>query len=256
MPRSSNNSLKSVTPMSDRLSSDQLSCISEEGKVILTQINDKLDTSVAQILARLDEHIVKIKELEGHVLRLKLENTDMRERLDELEADQRDTSLIISGESIPNSVNGENVASITQDLIKSKLNYELPLSTISAAYRIGKKPTTQAPDRRPILLKLQHGGTKNDLRRAGKTVKPTNLYINENLIPSRARILQILRRAKRKYPNKISACGSQNGRVYVWLTASTEGGNNTKVFVNNESKLEDLCVKSLGVHSSDLDGRQ
>ena len=253
MPRNSNNSRKAGSLIDDNLSSDDMGGLSEEGKLILSNIIEKLNTAVAQILSRYDEQSVKVDQLELQVSKLKRENSEMMNRMDELEADQRDSSLIISGKSVPGYVNGENVSSVARDLLKSKLNYELPLTSITSAQRLGRKPASQASDVRPILLKLQHHSIKYDLRRAARTVKPANIFINDNLVPRRAKILRVLRAAKKKFPNKISACGSYNGRVFVWLTAASDTSKNLKVFVNTDDKLEDVCVKTLGIQQSDLD---
>ena len=253
MPRSSNNSRKATQLLDDNLSSvDDHEGLSEEGKMILDRITDKLNIAVTQILSKFDEHLHKIVVLEKQVAEYKHENIELRERLDDVECEQRGSSLIISGDAVPCSVDGENVASVVSDLVKNKLNYKLPHASIVAAYRLGKKSASQAPDKRSILLKVNHSDTKNDLRRAARSVKPSSLFINENLIPRRAKILRTLRAAKRRFPGKVSACGSQNGRIYVWLTSSSDTGKNLKVFVNCEDKLDDICVKTFGLHFSEI----
>ena len=55
---------------------------------------------------------------------------------------------------------------------------------------------------------------KNDLLQACISGTPRDLYINESLTPGRAKVLFTLRLAKRRFPDKIAACGSHDGRVY------------------------------------------
>lgn len=93
-----------------------------------------------------------------------------------------------------------------------------------------------------------------DLLVACRTVKPQNIYINENLTPGRANILYTLRQAKKRFPGKLAACGSQDGRVYAWIKPKVATGKNTKVFINDKVKLETFCQDTFDVQVSQLLG--
>lgn len=161
------------------------------------------------------------------------------------------TPLFFSGD-IPAASPNENVVSTLQGVFKSKLNYEIPNSAISTAYRVGKKVPTQSPDKRNIVFKLSSKDIKNDIRGACRSVKPSNLYVNESLIPSRSKILYALRSAKRQFPDKVAACGSVEGKVYCWLKPPSPPGNNSRVFINTMAKLEEICSSFIGTTSSSL----
>jgi len=90
------------------------------------------------------------------------------------------------------------------------------------------------------------------LLRAARAVKPDNLYITENLTKTRSKILYGLRQAKRRFPRKINGCGSQDGRVFVWVTTPDPSAKNTKLFINTLVRFGELCEKTLGVDAADL----
>ena len=128
----------------------------------------------------------------------------------------------------------------------------LPTEEITAAFRLGSKPNSQGADRRNILLKMKREDTKRDILAACRTTKPNNLFIKDDLIPARAKILFALRQAKRRFPAKVMSCGSRDGSVFVWLRASGDSTNNNKMTVNNFSKLSKLCQFELNIRPSEL----
>ena len=54
---------------------------------------------------------------------------------------------------------------------------------------------------------------------AAKAVRPSQLYVNENLTQGRAKILFALRQVRRRYPNVVSSCESRDGRICVYMKA-------------------------------------
>lgn len=172
---------------------------------------------------------------------------DLCDRLDDLETLERRDMLVLSGDSVPLAAAGEITSRVAVDTLKLKLKCELKADDLLAAFRIGKKPVTQALDKRSIVIKLKHTDVKHDLLMSARRVKPHKLYINENLTPSRSTILYVLRRVKKMHPDKIDACGSYDGRIYAWLRSTQPGARNTKVFLNSENKLESFLDKSIGV---------
>lgn len=225
--------------------------LSEEGKLILSLISEKLDTAVCEILSKISEKDIKMGQLEQKICSLESVNKELRLRLDDVEAEQRGDSLILSGKSLPTVTEGEVTSEVVCSTLKQKLKYNLPINDISASFRLGRKPM-HAPDKRDILIRLRHRDLKESLLISCKTAKPSDLYINENLIPSRSTILFALRKAKKRFPDVIDGCGSMNGRVYVWLRSSNVNGKRVKTYVNCSSDLDDLCKRSLDISSSEL----
>ena len=155
-------------------------------------------------------------------------------------------SLIISGNEVPVENNNEDCTQIARNLIKNKLKYSLNENTQCTAFRVGKPPSTQKPDRRNILVKMENEDLVQDIVRTSKKVKPTNMYFSENLIPKRLAILQILRRLKRTHTANISGCSSVRGRIYAWIPPprpDAPGARVSRILVNTRTQLEDFCSK-------------
>ena len=111
----------------------------------------------------------------------------------------------------------------------------------------------QGADKRNIMLKLCNSEIKKDILGACRGVKPLGLFINDDLIPSRATILFALRQAKKKFPSKIAAaCGSQDGRVFAFVKPPNPSAKNQKIFVNSMQKLEEFCSDTLNVQCENL----
>ena len=155
--------------------------------------------------------------------------------------------VVMSGESLPVYTTGENSRQVAADTLKIKLRCQVKCEDMVAAHRIGKKPDSQAADRRSILIRLRDRGLKNDLLHTARKSKPAGLFLNDNLTPSRSTILFALRKAKKLCPEKVIACGSSEGKVFVWLRSAKPGEGNTKIFVNNENKLEKLFSGTFGI---------
>jgi len=180
------------------------------------------------------------------------DNVSLRSRVDDLEAYQRCDSVILSGDNIPLSKFGENTSQIICDAVKQNLNLFLQHSKISSAYRLGRPPGVQKPDNRRILVKFYQRDDRKQLLSACRSVKPTGFYANENLTSARASVLYSLRRLKRKFPGKILSCGSDEGRVYVWMKPPNENARNLRIFVNDYVKFDEICFKDLNVQPNEF----
>ena len=177
-----------------------------EGKAIVSimkkcflQLEDKFDKILKM-------KSCEIEKLNGEVASLKEEVSRLNDLVDESDAYERKNSLIISGSSLPVSTRGENCVDVVVGTIREKFKLVLDKNEVSVAYRIGKPPANQNPDRRPILLKLCRRETKiNVLQSSRKYVLSTpdsthnnrDLYINESLTPAQLHILKTLRDIKR-----------------------------------------------------------
>ena len=221
--------------------------LSEEGKALIQVMTVKLE----EIIRKIDVRDEKIQNLEQDILTLNRDNRKLRERVEDIEAYGRANTFILSGTGLPESSVGENCSSVVCELVKQKLRKELSPNDISVAYRLGKK-ISQGPDKRRLLVKMSRKDTRDELVMACRTMKPVGVYLNEDLTPERANLLYIMRQAKRKCPQKVAACGSQNGQVYVWMKAPNPSAKNQKIIIGDREKLVEICEQSLGLKMSDL----
>ena len=227
-----------------KLSLDKLS---DESRALYTLITSKFESALADLQAKLAVKEAKVDQLDKLVSDLRIYNTELSDRVDELETRERGSSLIISGKNVPLAVDRENVSGVAAETIRNMLRCEVKQSDLIEAYRVGKKPATQKPDRRSLIIKFQRRDLRDDVLRSARTVKPTGIYVNDNLTPLRSDILFKLRQVRKLHPNKIDGCGSSAGRVFVWL--KFDGSPNKKFFVNTTAKLDDLLEKDVGISS-------
>lgn len=235
-----------AAPVSDVTESD-IDQLSEESRVLYMMINSKLD-EVVKTINRKEERISHLEKECGTLRRVVAE---LGERLDELEAGERNDSVVMSGSAIPPGNSNENTIQIVQHIMKNNMNYDISREKITSAYRVGKKSISQGPDKRNILVKFINRDFKIDLIKTCKSYKPADLFVNENLTPHRSEVLSALRRAKRLVPDKISGAGSINGRVFVWLKAHITGSNK-RIFINSRAKLEEQCEVLFGLQPDQL----
>lgn len=165
----------------------------------------------------------------------------------------RRNNIILSGDELSKESSDSCPKFAISNLLRSKLNYELPVSSILSANRLGSRPATQMPDKRNMLVKLIDFSLKKDVLVACKQIKPPNLFANDDLPPLKHKILFALRRAKREFPAKISACGSLDGKVYALLKSPNNAGN-IRIFINTLHRLDDFFTRELKVSYVELIG--
>lgn len=233
-------------------SEDTCNGISEEGKTIVHLLTNKFEKAVQEIKNLIAIKDAKISELERDLITLKKENVDLRDRIDDVEASQRNDTVVMSGDLVPDGSPNEATTEVFAGVIKEHLKIKMAPEDVCDAFRVGRRTLKQGSDRRNILIKLRHSKVKSNLITSCKTVKPKGLYINESLTPQRSAILYALRQAKRRFPGKIDGCGSQDGRTYVWVKTPDEKAKNTKHYINSQNMLENFCNKCLNISASEL----
>ena len=72
--------------------------------------------------------------------------------------------------------------------------------------------------------------------------------MQEDLTQTRNRILYVLRRARRDFPDTVTGCASRNGSVFAWVR--TVGRNrsefhNKKMLINTYARLGTFCSEVL-----------
>ena len=198
----------------------ELSDLSEEGRAIVKLLLAKLEEQEALFTEKLEEKERTMQDIRKENAVLKEKMASLEEQIDDLAVNSRGNDVILSGDRLPASTIGENCPAVITDAIKQDLNYSLDVNQIVSAYRVGKKPSPQGPDKRKILVKLSCRESRNDLIQAAKRVKPSGLFVNESLTPQRSRILYCIRQAKRQYPARVSGhCGKYGRNLkHSWRT--------------------------------------
>jgi len=223
--------------------------LSEEGKLILAMLTKKLDT----LLLKIDERNERIKALEGENADLRTNVEKLEARVDAAECSERLNNIVISGDNVPVATAGENLSQVVTDMFSGRLRYVLSPDNILSAYRVGSKSASQSPDRRSIIVRLRDGEIKRDIMQACRTAKPNKLFVRDNLTATRSRILYVLRKIRKNHPEKIEFCGSQDGKVFVWMKASgLNTGRNQKIFINTEKLLRSKCENEFGVNLAEF----
>ena len=81
------------------------------------------------------------------------------------------------------------------ELIRNKLIVRDHRSDIAVANRLGKKPDTEQPDDRNLLVTLHSEDAESKLLAGAKAAKPHNVFLNKNLIQKRKTIMYVIREA-------------------------------------------------------------
>ena len=240
--------------------------LSPEGKSIVSLVSKRMEALVSNLTSKfsraIDERDQQIVQLKDEISVLKKDLTKFNEKFDDIETQERRNSVIVSGKSTPVCLSGENTKNVASDLLQNVLRTKIDPNDILSASRIGRTPASQQEDRRSFIIKFRHQELASDIVKSSRTIKPSGIFVSENLTPLRHSILRVLRNAKHTDPTLVSGCGSQKGRVYAWAkppnpneggpgTGST-GGRNVKYFVNNTDQLKRFCENTLNKQLEDL----
>lgn len=228
---------------------DDPSGLSAESKLIYSLLSSKLE----KIMDRLEMKDEKIEKLEIENATLRKNLSKLEDRVDNIESRERCCDVILSGNSVPNEKLGENLKQICIDLLRTNLKHVASTDAIVSAYRLGTSSPMRNHGSRNILVKFGERGLKVDLISACRRVQPDGLYIRENLTPAKSSILYSLRQVKRK-SDRIEYCGSQDGRVFVWLKPTDGQGRNNKVYINNTDTFGRFCSDELDLNPDNFMG--
>ena len=256
MPRTSKNS---STPTLRKLPMPNNNILStpEDGSngqlyALLSEKYDNLNAKLDSIIERMDERDSRLERVEQENAMLRDKITKMEERLDEADMVTRRNNLVLSGGELSRLEPGGNSLDEVTKLLKRKLNYVLTPSSVVSAYRMGVKPSNQSTDRRNIMLRLASYEAKVDILSACRTVKPADMYANDDLTPSKASLLYLIRSVKKKFPTKITACGSSDGRLYLFLKPPDSSARNQRVHINSLLQFNRICEQTFGGTPADL----
>ena len=232
------------------LDADLFSKLSNDGKIIVNMLSEHFSKEVTTIKKSFEDGLAERdrvnKKLSEDYAKLKKDLVKMSDRVEELETRERKFDLIISGKSLPAVLPNENSKSIALSLVESSLNYKVNPQDVVKATRVGSHLNKKNPDRRSLLLTFSSPDLVQDVISSAKTIKPPNLFFNENLTVIKHKICKTLRSFKHRFQDKISGCGSKFGRVSAWVKPprpDTRGARDIRVSVNSVDQLEDFCTR-------------
>ena len=187
----------------------------------------------------------KITKLQGEDVSLKIKAIKLEGKLDNYDNYERRDTSVFSGTSLPVEATSEDCKNIVVSVLQSKLKLIVSPQDISTAHRLNTKKAASTKD---IIVKFCRRDTKENIMKSCRTVKPTNLYVNEFLTPIRQTIAYVLRRAKKECPEVISGSTTFEGKNIVWIKPArpnTPGAKNFKMVINTKERLDELCTKTL-----------
>ena len=228
----------SITERVDKLPKDS--------KAVVEILRLLLDETVCKYTSLLKERDDRIHKLETDLVTVKNILNEYESKIDSFESQQFSQDIILSGNSLPPEIDNENCSRMVTTLIRDKLNYNLKVSDVKDAVRMGKKVNNAS--RRNILVTLDNVSTKRDLIKSCRSTKPDQFFINEKLVSRRSSLLFCLRQARKKFPNLISSCNSIDMKVFVWIkppNPTARGAMNLRIEINSFTKLNNFCEKTL-----------
>ena len=114
---------------------DNITTLSEEGKVIVNTIVKVLQTLLESKDQKIDELQSRVKVLENKV-------SDLECQIDDVNQYERRDTIIVSGPSLPRETTNENPTEIVVNAIKANLKLNIDHTDINVAHRMGNKNKT------------------------------------------------------------------------------------------------------------------
>ena len=237
------------------LENKKMKTLSEEGKLIVSMINEHIDqvmkTNNEMMSDRIDQLMKanndRIVNLETTINKMQKRMNLLEQQIDNYSSYERRDTLVLSG-SVPVAHRDENCVEIVKQLLKDQTRLIINSNDISTAHRLGRKPDNSNEDKRSIIFKLCRRDIKRDIVQACRNHKP-NFYINEHLTPTRGTIMFVLRKARQMNSNKIGTARSNDGSISVNLPADEDGGRGKRVICNTRASLDELLRTQLNVTS-------
>ena len=210
-----------TTPKRVASTTIDLSKLSADGQAIVALMKDEFSKMESKFMDILSQKNEMISGLQTKVTELEHEVNNLKTLVDDADAYERRDTVILSGAELPSAQLGENCTGVLISTVKDKLNIIIDRSDISVAHRLGKKPTTQGPDKRPIIAKLCRRETKHSLISASRRTKAPGFFINESLSPQRSSIFKTMRKIRKEHPDVVKGCNTHDGKVQVYTPAAS-----------------------------------
>ena len=175
-----------VTDASPELSGD---CEQILQYVIFT-FQTKFDEFRNELLSEIKKKDDKIEMLEQRVSSLDREVNSLKNQLDISENYNRQDEFVVSGDVVQAAAtHSDNPKDVLCHILKSNLKYELPIDKLLSVRYIGTGSGAQISTKKKMFVKVTNSSLKQDIIRSCKLTRPANLFINDNLTPSRSKIL-------------------------------------------------------------------
>ena len=229
----------------------ELGDLSHDAQTIIAYVQFEFDKMKTEFTAIVNSKNSEIQSLKSEVLDMKLKITKLENLVDESDAYERRDTLIFSGPSVPVVSQDENCSTIIQNLVKNELKCIVSPNDISTAHRLGKKPISQMPDRRNLIVKFCRRDVKHQIFAARKTLpRDTRLYVSESLTPGRQNIFHTLRKIRRSNPDLIAGVSTYDGRVYAYTkndpgARASSATRDRRHLINNSDMLKKFCEEFL-----------
>ena len=152
-----------------------------------------------------------IDSLKSQLTSLEEKNDEMEEKYDELEQYSRRNSLRFIG--LPET-SSEDCYAKTVDVLNNSLNLDPPLelSDLDRVHRCGK-PKMNPAGSRPMLIKFATYRQRQRVMTNRSTLRGTDMFLNEDLTPRRAKLLKSVRDAKRE--GQLKDAWTADGRIRI-----------------------------------------
>lgn len=208
------------------------------------EFSKSLEDMKSGFMLLLNSKSEKIAELESENKSLRDSVNKLENLVDDADAYERRDTLILSGPGIPIHRQGELAPQVVKNLVANEFRISISETDISTAHRIGKVSTSQAEDRRGIIVKFCRRDVKHNIILASKQNHERRLFANESITPLRRTIFNTLRQIKRQHPDLVQGVSTYDGRVFAYTPPdSTTSGTvrNKRHLVNTHSALVDFC---------------
>ena len=176
----------------------------------------------------------------------KQKNDDTSRKCLELEAETLSRTVILSGNAIPEYIEGERTIDVARTVARDIARYEINPLEIVSVHRAGRSSTSGDATRAKIALKFKQNETKRDFIQAVVGKKDDNLFVNELLTPGVYGCLGRLRKIKKDLSERVPMkLHTVDGKIRV------KHGNMAKYkTILTENECEQY-VRSLGITPAD-----
>ena len=222
--------------------------LSHDAKTIIAYVQFEFDKMKSDLTELVNSKNSEIEYLKGEVSALQNHVLKLENLIDDSDAYERRDTLIFSGPAIPLVTQTENCSNLIQQIAKDELNCIVSPNDISTAHRLGKKPISQNPDRRSIIVKFCRRDVKHQLYLARKNQpRVARVFINESLTPSRQDIFHTLRKIRKSNPGLLNGLSTFDGNVYAYTKNETANSNqrDRRHQINSKNVLKKFCDEFL-----------
>lgn len=191
---------------------------------IVKQLQSCLTPAIDDLKNQIESYRMEVEGLKETIHNKDTEICKLHHHIEDVKQDARSKTIQIDGLPEPDlpasSKNKENVAETVSRYVTDKLKIPMNVWDIDSCYRV---PFGDRQKTKRILVNLLSQDKRNKILKAGKELRQNasnKIFINEDLIPSRAEIFKTARLAKKD--GKINGAWVFAGNVYIKKTNNEE----------------------------------